>query len=54
MSSGGLNGREGSALFVLGAHGPVVDFWTFFIDAKRKAEYSNGLEKGISTAADMN
>jgi len=36
--------------------GWVSDFWIFlFFDAKHKAAgYSNGLEKGISTAAHMN
>jgi hypothetical protein len=51
VSNGELSGREGSTFFFrVGAHGPGVVFWIFFFDAKHKAEYSNGLEKGISMA----
>jgi hypothetical protein len=53
-SSGELSGREGSAFFRVGAHGSAVVFWIFFSTPSTKAEYSNGLEKGISTAVHMN
>jgi hypothetical protein len=49
-SSGELSGREGSANFFpgLGAHGSTVVFSIFFSTPSTKAEYSNGLEKGIT------